>query len=379
MNTTLAQLIKISVATGKDPALVQGTGGNTSVKTDDGKFMFIKASGTALKNMNKTRGWRKLQLDAVLKIIKDSRLAAKPPAKREPEVINRLLNTCRDNLKTDAKPSVEAHLHALLDKCVIHLHPLAVGAYVNAKNGRTEIEKLFKNRKYPPLWIPCAIPGFTLAKKVTQLVSSYQKLHKTKPSVMFLAKHGLCVTASSPGRAIALAKQVIKKCTDNLPKPKTPKLSPPAERHVRSAASEIRKAISDVTGKATTVSHFFNKNIAAFIARPDAQKLLAVPPLGAAELVYTNGPPLWLDSSKKIAAQIKRLIRNKQKPPTAFVAKDLGLFVSAGRKITPVIAEVAIGSLMVRNWASHFGGVIGLSPAEQKFIRKWEAALSTCQ
>jgi len=37
MNKTLAELIKISNVTGKDPALVQGGGGNTSVKTDDGK------------------------------------------------------------------------------------------------------------------------------------------------------------------------------------------------------------------------------------------------------------------------------------------------------------------------------------------------------
>lgn len=52
MDKVLADLIKISNTTGKDPALVLGGGGNTSVKTADGKYMYIKASGTALKDMS---------------------------------------------------------------------------------------------------------------------------------------------------------------------------------------------------------------------------------------------------------------------------------------------------------------------------------------
>jgi len=52
MNKSLTDLVRISNAAGKDPSFVQGGGGNTSIKTDDGKFMYIKASGTALKEMN---------------------------------------------------------------------------------------------------------------------------------------------------------------------------------------------------------------------------------------------------------------------------------------------------------------------------------------
>ena len=58
MDKALAELIKISNATGKDPTLVQGGGGNTSAKTDDGKFMYIKASGTGHRKrhiLNKAR------------------------------------------------------------------------------------------------------------------------------------------------------------------------------------------------------------------------------------------------------------------------------------------------------------------------------------
>ena len=58
MDKALSELIKISNAVGRNAALVQGGGGNTSVKTADGKYMYIKASGTALKDMNGKHGWR---------------------------------------------------------------------------------------------------------------------------------------------------------------------------------------------------------------------------------------------------------------------------------------------------------------------------------
>ena len=57
----------------------------------------------------------------------------------------RLLLSCDDKTTDNARPSVETHFHALLDKCVIHLHPEVIGAYVNAKSGKTKIETLFKN------------------------------------------------------------------------------------------------------------------------------------------------------------------------------------------------------------------------------------------
>ena len=53
MDKALAELIELSTTVGKDASLVQAGGGNTSVKTEDGKYIYIKASGTALKDMNK--------------------------------------------------------------------------------------------------------------------------------------------------------------------------------------------------------------------------------------------------------------------------------------------------------------------------------------
>ena len=74
VDTALADLIKISNAVGKDTLLVQGGGGNTSVKTADGKYMYIKASGTLLKDMDAQTGWRRMNIDAyTLSVIPTSR------------------------------------------------------------------------------------------------------------------------------------------------------------------------------------------------------------------------------------------------------------------------------------------------------------------
>ncbi len=106
MDKALEELIRISNETGADPTLVQGGGGNTSVKTADGKYMYIKASGTALKDMNAKQGWRRLRLDPARSVVKDKSLAKMEPQRREPEVVNRLLLACDDKIKTIARPSV---------------------------------------------------------------------------------------------------------------------------------------------------------------------------------------------------------------------------------------------------------------------------------
>jgi rhamnose utilization protein RhaD (predicted bifunctional aldolase and dehydrogenase) len=376
MDKALADLIKISNTTGKDSTLVQGGGGNTSVKTDDGKYMYIKASGTALKNMNEKKGWRRLKLTPVLSIIEDGSLAKLEANKREPEVVNRLLLACDDNVTDGARPSVESHLHGFLDKCVIHLHPIAVAAYVNAKNGQKEIEKLFKKEKFPPLWVPYADPGFMLAKKIDKLVTQYQNNFGRKPAVMILQKHGLFVTAKTADAALSLVRKVIKLCRSKLKEPKTCKTKIPADSDITAAFKAIHKALLDSTGLDIPVSYFPDKeSVEALMARKDAAKLLNTPALNPDELVYASGSAMWLENCdvKTIIRKLKSLLKKGQKPSAAFIIKDLGLFVAAERKAAPLIAEITAASVLIRMYASKFGGVLALNKRQQDFINSWES------
>ena len=208
-NQALADLIRISNATGRDSALVQGGGGNTSSKTDDGKYMYIKASGTALKDMNERVGWRRQRIDEVLRVIQDEELATLDDTKRESEVVRRLLEACEDDITRGSRPSVESHLHALLDKYVIHLHPMVISSYVNARDGKAQLDQLFRDETYPPLWVPYTDPGFLLARRIATLTEHYERQYDRKPSILLLEKHGLFVTAGSADSALRIVNKIV--------------------------------------------------------------------------------------------------------------------------------------------------------------------------
>jgi len=384
MNKALADLIKISNITGKDSTLIQGGGGNTSVKTADGRYMYIKASGTDLKDMDKHAGWRKLRLDSVLAIIKDKSIAKLDVYRRETKVVNRLLLACDDKLTGDARPSIEAHLHAILGKCVIHLHPVAVLSFACAKNGKAELEKLFKkieNRKskieyyFPPLWVPYAHPGFTLAKKIAKLAADYQNRFGRKPAVLFLQKHGLLISADSPNAALRLLRNVINRCAGKLKWPKAGKAKPPNQEVIADVKLCIRRAFYEATGQYAVISHFYDDAIAAFWCQKNAQKLLSPPALTPDELLYANGPAMWVQDCvpKKIARRLTSQIRKGKNPPAAFLVKGAGLFIAAADKIAPAVRDIVKSSFVIRTNASSLGGILTLNKAEQDFINRWEA------
>jgi NAD(P)-dependent dehydrogenase (short-subunit alcohol dehydrogenase family)/rhamnose utilization protein RhaD (predicted bifunctional aldolase and dehydrogenase) len=376
MDKALADLIRISNVTGRDPTLVLGGGGNTSVKTPDGKYMYIKASGTALKDMNEQRGWRRLRIDSVLSILTDRSMARMDVMRRETEVVSRLLSACFDEIADGARPSVEAHLHALLDSHVIHLHPLVVAAYVSAKGGRSRLEKLLANERMRWLWVPYADPGFMLARKIAALVADYEAKHGKKPNVLILEKHGIFVTADDAGAALRLVRKVIGLCQSKLRSPKVRAAKLASAQSITDARLAIRKALFEATGQYLPVSYYPpSETVSAFMAHKQARQLLATPALNPDELVYANGSAIWMDAVKPeaLARRLRSLVEAGQKTPAAFVVNGLGLFVAAAKSVAGLIADITEASLKVRMLAAQFGGVLALTPREQHFINNWES------
>ncbi len=373
MDKALSDLIRISKATGRDPSLVQGGGGNTSVKTADGKYMYIKASGTALKDMNAKSGWRRLRLDKVIEIVEDKKLAKLPARTREPEIVSRLLLVCDDRIAGVVRPSVESPLHAILGRCVIHLHPVAVLSYACARKGRAELEKLFKG-KVSAVWVPYIESGILLANKVAKLADDYQSRFGKKPSVFFLQNHGLFISADTPDTALRLLQTVINRCAGGLKKPRTGNTKPVSREIITETKLNIRKAFYEVTGQYTATSYFYDDAIAAFLHREDAQKLLdgVVAPC---ELAYAKGPAMWIKDrdSKKIADGLSLKIKKGENPPAAFLVEGEGLFVVGTKRTAETIRDVMDSSFAIRTNASRMGGIVCLSRKQRDFINEWEA------
>lgn len=388
MDKALLELIKISNVTGKDPTLVQGGGGNTSVKTEDGEYMYIKASGTALKDMNEKQGWRRMRLEPVLSILTDKLLPKMDASTRESEVVNRLLLACDDNVKTIARPSVEAHLHACLDKCVIHLHPSAAGAYVNAKNGKAKLEKLFKDESFPPLWVPYTDPGYMLAKRIARLVNSYQGRFGKKPAILFLEKHGLLITAKTAAGALRLVRRVMSRCNSKLRQPKAGSAKSVKQEKISDVKLCIEKGYFQAVGKHTTLWYYYNDAIADFLSRRDSKKILKGS-LTPDELVYANGPAMWVElqegkksrlgtpgeicDSKSIARRLRRQVERGRKPSAAFLVQGVGLFVAGTEKIAPTVRDIVLYSIFIRTNAHRMGGILTLNKRQEDFISNWES------
>jgi len=375
MDKALAELIKISNATGKDPTLVQGGGGNTSAKTADGKYMYIKASGTALKDMNAKQGWRRMCLDSVLAIVKDTSLTKLDAQKREVEVVNRLLLACDDNVTTLSRPSVEAHLHGLLNTYVIHLHPNTVGSYVNAKKGKAKLENLFKNEKFPPLWVPYVDPGLMLAKKIGKLVAGYKTEFKREPTILFLEKHGLFVTSNNANAALRTVRRVIRTCNSKLIQPKDVKIKPVDKKIINDIKLSVRKVVFQITGEYPTVTYFCDNEIIYFWRLKNAAKVLAAAALTPDELIYSNGAAMWVKKcdTESITKQVTRRINAGQRIPAAFLVKGVGLFVAGKKKVAQTVRDIAASFFFIRNNAYRLGGISSLSKRQQHFINNWES------
>jgi hypothetical protein len=126
------------------------------------------------------------------------------------------------------------------------------------------------------------------------------------------------------------------------------------------------------------VKHFINEEIAAFIARRDAAKLCLLPAITPDELIYTHGPPVWLEkwSRQTLFNRLNRRIAEGQKPPAAFIVKTFGLFVADRRSQITLIKNVVTTSLAVRSFAARLGGARALTKKQRQFITMLETKAS---
>jgi len=375
MDQALRDLITISRAVGQDWQLVQGGGGNTSVKTADGARMYIKASGTSLKDMDAERGWRRLRVGEVLAVLADKDLGQMEAQRREALVGVRLQAACDDELAGGGRPSVESHFHAMLGRCVIHLHPVAVGAYVNAKEGQERLERLFSKEGVRPLWVSYVDPGMTLASKMARLVAWYEREEGCKPAVVFLGKHGLVVSAKRPEEALRLVRLVVGRCAAALPKVKSRGKRRGGKVDVPGCQLAIRAGYFQATGRYEPVVFVTNETVEAACRGGDTGKLLGAGPLTPDEEVYANGAPLWVGTSEAsaLAAKVSAGLSRRSKAARAVLVKDVGLFVVGELGQAETIGQVATGSLAIRQAAARMGGVSALTRRQVAFIDEWEA------
>jgi|GEM_PF-1313096 len=174
MDSSIGCLVEISHYAAQHPRLVQGGGGNCSVK--NGPVMAIKSSGIFLEEITATSGYCLIDLATG---------AVSGPS---------------------ARPSLEAPLHRLLGRYVIHTHPVALGAFVCSEEGKKELSLLFPKANH--VWVPYSDPGQALFGSMDKIIAE-QKLDKDSDLVLFLQNHGLFVSSSDKEICLLLHEETV--------------------------------------------------------------------------------------------------------------------------------------------------------------------------
>ena len=165
-----------------EPSLVQGAGGNFSVKYGD-KFI-IKASGCKISEINGENGYVICQ-----------RVGRN--AKMDESAYERFI---ADSLFHGGKrPSMELGLHAVLpERVVLHTHPTYLNAILCAQGGKEIIESMFDGK-----WVDYVAPGHELYNVIS---------HSGKGRVWFLQNHGLIVTGGSASEVVTKTNTINNRC-----------------------------------------------------------------------------------------------------------------------------------------------------------------------
>ncbi|MDQ0457915.1 class II aldolase/adducin family protein [Rhizobium paknamense] len=177
-------LLALSASVGADPLLVQGAGGNTSIK--EGGLMWIKASGLWLRQA--------LQRDIMVPVRLDPLLDAlerDDPATEKPQGF-----VDEDANASGLRPSIETTVHALMpQKIVVHVHCVETIAHAVQRGLPHLVAEKLAGLAYAV--IPYARPGLPLAKAIAERM-------RPDTNILVLANHGLVVAGDTVAEAEAL-------------------------------------------------------------------------------------------------------------------------------------------------------------------------------
>jgi rhamnose utilization protein RhaD (predicted bifunctional aldolase and dehydrogenase) len=173
----------MSARVGRNILLVQGAGGNSSIKQND--LLWVKASGTWLADAEHNNIFVPVSLGAARAALAqgDDRVPLAPGA------------------STALRASIETSLHALMPHpVVLHVHSVNTIAWAVRIDAREEFAKRLEGLAWR--WIDYHHPGLPLAKVVNDALA------RDKVDVLVLSNHGLVVGAETSAAAEALVDEV---------------------------------------------------------------------------------------------------------------------------------------------------------------------------
>lgn len=189
----LKEILELTARFINRPDLIQGPGGNTSVKDNKGR-MFIKASGFRFEELNEHSGVSCVTYNEIRRYfyeVQPTDLASEE--KKMLEIIGRNILSDEQG-KPYPRPSMETGFHAVLDKYVVHTHSVWTNLVNCASDRSAKIKSLSEALNTEIVEIPFVTPGFGLSYLVT---SALKNAGPVKPKLFLLANHGVIAHSDS--------------------------------------------------------------------------------------------------------------------------------------------------------------------------------------
>ena len=198
----MESFIMLSHIGGSRADYVQGGGGNTSVKLEDGT-MAIKASGFCLKDIAMDNAFALLDGNALRTFYREHN----PEDFEDCEKSG--AQCTKDNIKTieglpQLRPSVEAGFHSILKTYVLHTHSVYANLAACAVEGKKIAAKAFQNAPYSWGWVDYQDPGAKLAFAIRDEMDRVERETGKVPAVILMQNHGIIVHDDDALSALAI-------------------------------------------------------------------------------------------------------------------------------------------------------------------------------
>jgi len=187
----LGDYARLSQSVGARRDYVQGGGGNTSVKLDEGR-MAIKASGFRLSDVTEQDAYAIMDYAALRAFYGSNAPDAFEDAEKAGSEQAKAATLAVDGLPP-LRPSVEAGFHSLLGRFVIHSHSV----YANLACCAVEMEQILSEAlagaRFSWGMVPYIDPGARLSFAIRDEWIRVERETGKTPAVLFMQNHGLIV------------------------------------------------------------------------------------------------------------------------------------------------------------------------------------------
>lgn len=317
----------MSARIGADPLLVQGPGGNSSIKDED--EIWIKASGQWLAEAEQ---------HPIFVPLARSRLHDDNGRPLD-EVPASAVISARN--EAGLRPSIETMLHAIMPhRIVVHAHAVNAMTISVLADGEARASERLEGLSWR--WVPYHRPGAPLARAVVEALSS------SPVDILILQNHGVVVGAGDVEMAEAMLAEV--------------------EQRLTLPASNSPVAPGRIEGDAA-FEH--DELVSAWSCDPAIVDVLTRYTLVPDQVVFLGGPiPIWrAEETPSVAAA--RVERETGIVPALLLRPGIGAV--AARSRTSATAAMIEGMIEVARRIPDGAAVLGLSAADVAELTGWDA------